>query len=161
MKTVTVYRPSVLENAFHDFDKYMESFFAEAPSSRFFNKQNAVGANLPAVDIRENNSAYVIEADLPGYEEKDIQVHINGGNLTIESVKETQTEENPSAEDAENKKGIYVIRERRLSSFTRSFKLPDNADLEKITAVFKNGVLSLEIKKRTESQKRTIQIEKH
>jgi HSP20 family protein len=54
-----------------------------------------------------------------------------------------------------------MIRERRSSSFSRSFRLPENADPENIAASFKNGILSLEISKRAESQKRVIQINKN
>jgi HSP20 family protein len=149
MKTVTLYRPAVLENAFHDFDRYMESFFGEsplAPARRIFNL-------LPSVDIRERDDAYILEAELPGYDEKNLQVHVEGGTLTIESKTETP--------EAEKKEGAYLIRERRQASFNRSFKLPENANPEEIAAIFKNGVLSLEIKKRPTAQKRVIQIEKN
>jgi HSP20 family protein len=149
MKTVTLYRPSVLENALSDFDRYMDSFWGDSflsPSDRIFNR-------LPAVDVRETDKAYVLEADLPGFEEKDVEVHLDNNTLIIESQKED--------EKKEEKKGSYVIRERRSSAFSRSFRLPENADPEGITASFKNGVLSLEIKKRAEAQKRVIQIGKN
>jgi HSP20 family protein len=141
-----MYRPSTLESALNDFSRYMESFFDDSPlscvGSRILN-------HLPAVDVRETDTSYVLEAELPGYDEKSIQVHLNGGALTIESKEEAE---------AEKKEEHYVLRERRNASFSRTFKLPENADPEHITAAFKNGVLSLEIKKRTETQKRVIQI---
>jgi HSP20 family protein len=142
MKTVTLYRPFTIENALQDFDKYMEAFF---PASR-------ASSQLPAVDIRENDSAYTLEAELPGYDEKNLQVHVNGGLLTIESKKEEA--------GAEKGEGGYLVQERRRSSFSRSFKLPENADSGQISAVFRNGVLNLEIKKRPETQKRAIAIER-
>jgi HSP20 family protein len=61
-------------------------------------------------------------------------------------------------EKDEKAQGTYILRERRLSSFTRSFKLPENADSASVSAGFKNGILTLEINKRAEAQKRTIQI---
>jgi HSP20 family protein len=146
MKTVTLYRPAVLENALSGFDRYMDSFFGDdflTPSDRIFNR-------LPAVDVRETEKSYVLEAELPGYDEKEIEVHLDNNTLTIESKKED--------EKKEEKNDTYMIRERRSSSFTRSFKLPDNADPEGISASFKNGILSLEINKRAEAQKKVIQI---
>jgi HSP20 family protein len=141
-----MYRPIPLESALSDFNRYMESFFDDSPlsgaGSRILN-------HVPAVDIRETDTSYVLEAELPGYDEKSIHVHVNGGTLTIESKEDAE---------AEKKEEHYLLRERRKASFSRSFKLPENADPEHITAAFKNGVLSLEIKKRTETQKRVIQI---
>jgi HSP20 family protein len=153
MKALTMYRPFTIGNALSDFDRYLESFFGDdsmlAPVDRIFN-------HLPAVDVREKENAYLVEAELPGFEEKDIQVHVEGGNLTIESRQEEEKERKEKDKDA--KSGAYLIRERRSNSFSRSFKLPDNADPDQVTASFKNGVLSMEIKKRGEAQKRLIRI---
>jgi HSP20 family protein len=92
--------------------------------------------------------------ELPGYDEKSIEVNINGSNLTIAShQEEVKAEENQGTSH-----GAYLLRERKINSFSRSFKLPENADPEAINAAFKNGILSMEIKKRAEAQKRAIQI---
>jgi HSP20 family protein len=153
MKALTMYRPFTIGNALSDFDRYLESFFGDdsmlAPVDRIFN-------HLPAVDVREKEDAYLVEAELPGFEEKDIQVHVEGGNLTIESRQEEDKERKEKGKDAKN--GTYLIRERRSSAFSRSFKLPDNADPDQVTASFKNGILRMEIKKRGEAQKRLIRI---
>jgi HSP20 family protein len=144
-----------IENALNDFDRYMESFFGESPLT-----PAASFGREPAVDIRETADAYELLAELPGYDEKNIEVHVDGGVLTIETKKEEKTERNVSpAKDEKAAEERYVIRERRSASFSRSFKLPENADMEAITAAFKNGLLSLEIKKRAEAKKRVIQIE--
>jgi len=145
MKTLNVYRP--IQNALSDFDRYFESFFPDsllAPAARIFDQ-------LPAVDILETESAYNLEMDLPGFDENSIDVHVDGSSLTIGSK---QTEEKKS----ECNQGTYMLRERKMSAFTRSFKLPENADPQAVNASFKNGVLSLGIKKRAEAQKRMIQI---
>jgi HSP20 family protein len=148
-----MYRPLTLESALTDFNRYLESFFGDDPSlapvDRVLNR-------LPAVDVREKEDAYIVEAELPGYEEKDIQVHVEGGNLTIESKKEDEKERKENAKEAKN--STFLIRERRTSSFSRSFKLPDNADAEQVSASFKNGILTMEIKKRGEAQRRLIHI---
>jgi len=139
-----------MQNVLSDFDRYFESFFGDSilsPAARLFNQ-------MPAVDIRENENAYVLDMELPGYDEKNIDVHINGSSLTIAS----RQEETKTEEKQDTLQGTYLLRERKINSFTRSFKLPENADPETINAAFKNGILSMEIKKRAEAQKRTIQI---
>jgi HSP20 family protein len=149
MKTLAMYRPNTIQNALSDFDRYFESFFGDSilsPASRIFN-------HMPAVDIQETENAYVLEMDLPGYDEKNIEVHVDGSSLTISSKQEEKQEKK-----SEENQGTYVLRERRLNSFSRSFKLPENADSEAVNAAFKNGILTLQIKKRSETQKRTIQI---
>jgi HSP20 family molecular chaperone IbpA len=143
-----MYRPFSFENALNDFDRYLEPFFGDSvlsPADRIFNR-------LPAVDVREEENAYLLEAELPGYDEKNIQVHVDGGNLTIMSKQEEEKERK------NGKESNFLVRERRSSSFSRSFRLPENADSGAVTASFKNGILSLEIKKRSEAQKRVIEI---
>jgi len=149
MKTLAMYQPNTIQNALSDFDRYFESFFGDsilAPASRLFN-------HLPAVDIQETENAYVLDMDLPGHDEKNIEVHVDGSSLTISSRHEEKQEKK-----SEENKGTYILRERRLNTFSRSFKLPENADPEAVNAAFKNGILNLQIKKRPEAQKRTIQI---
>ena len=149
MKSLTLYRPRILENALSDFDRYLDSFFGDnflSPSERIFNR-------LPSVDVRETEKVYVLEAELPGFEEKDIEVRLDGNNLTIESKRDEKKDEPAVKAD-----GNYLIRERRFSSFSRTFRLPENADPEGISASFKNGILSMEIAKKAEAQAKVIQI---
>jgi HSP20 family protein len=151
MNALALYRPVTIEKALDDFDRYMGAFFGESPMTPAWN-----GAR-PAVDVRETDTAYVLEAELPGYDEKDVEVLVDGRTLTIESKQDRETVKDAKKEE----EGIrYFIRKRRSASFSRSFKLPENADLEAISARFGNGLLSLEIKKRAEAQKRVIEIEK-
>ena len=148
MKAVSLYRPNVLENAFSGFDRYLDSFFGDnflSPSERIFNR-------LPPVDVRETENAYVLDIELPGFEEKDIEIRLDGRKLSIESKKEEEKNE------GDDKR--YLIRERRLSSINRSFMLPEDSDPEGIAANYKSGVLSLIVNKRPEAQKRVIQISK-
>jgi HSP20 family protein len=153
MKTLTFYpsvhRTSTIQNALSDFDRYLESFFGDsvlAPAAKVFN-------HVPAVDIQETDSAYILDMELPGFDEKNIVVHVDGSNLSVTSGQEKKEERKDSEE-----KITYIVKERRLSSFNRSFKLPENADPETVSAAFKNGILTLQIQKRAEAQKRTIQI---
>jgi HSP20 family protein len=147
MNTFTFYRPNAIQNIMGEFDNYFGSLDSLlAPAARIFN-------HTPIVDFRETDNAYIMDMELPGYDEKNINVHVNGFNLTIASKQEDQ-KENKAGEDKDN----YLIKERRTNSFSHSFKLPENADTDTVNAAFKNGVLSLEIKKRAEAQKRVIQI---
>jgi HSP20 family protein len=147
MKAMTMYRPNTIQNALSDFDRYFESFFGDsflAPATRILN-------HLPAVDIQETENAYLVDMELPGYDEKGIDIHLDGSSLSIASKQEETGE-------VKKEEGTFICRERRLNAFSRSFKLPENADPDAVTAAFKNGVLHLEIKKRPEARKRTIPI---
>jgi HSP20 family protein len=154
MKAVTLYRPVSIEKALNDFDRYMESFFGESPLTPV----NRVFRYSPAMDVREIDEAYIVEAELPGLEEKDLEIHLDNRILIIKSKNEENSGKTEGQDRSAEEK--YYIRERRISSFSRSFTLPENADPDKITATFKNGLLCLEIKKRAETQKRLISINK-
>jgi HSP20 family molecular chaperone IbpA len=127
-------------------DDLLESFF-DSTLVPFMG--NRVVNKLPLVDVEETGDTYLVEAELPGFDEKQIKVQVEGGKLTIESSVD---------EEKKEEKKEYLIRERKISSFSRSFTLPENADTEEVSAVFKNGILTLKIKKRTESAKRLVEI---
>ena len=148
MKTLTMYRPGAIQNALSDFDRYFESFLGDS----IFSPATRVLSRLPAVDIRETENAYTLDMELPGYNENNIEIQVDGSSLSIASKQEESREENGSGTDQEK----WILRERRLNSFSRSFKLPENANPEEVSASFKNGILGLEIKKREEAKKKTV-----
>lgn len=153
MKTLAMYRPNAIQSALNDFDRYFESFFGDSvmnTPARIFNQ-------LPAVDVRETEKAYIMDMELPGYDEKDIEIHVDGSSLSIASKQEVAASADGNA-GADKKEGAWILRERKINSFTRSFKLPENSNPEEVSAEFKNGILTMEIKKRPEAQKRAIQI---
>jgi HSP20 family protein len=162
MKTVTLYRPVSIEKAMNDFDRYMESFFGDnmlAPASKAPSGSNF---RLPAMDVRENDEAFAVEIELPGFDEKNIEVHVDGKEITVESKQEEAAQtavEKDSEENIETIKERFLLKERKQSHFRRTFSLPENADYESISAKFKNGILTLDVKKLPEAKKRTIQIE--
>jgi HSP20 family protein len=100
--------------------------------------------SAPAVDITESDKAYEIMAELPGMDEKNIEVKVVNGNLKIEGEKQ---------EEKEEKKKDYYLHERRFGSFQRSFQLPEGVDADKIEATFKKGVLTVTLPKKAEAQK--------
>jgi HSP20 family protein len=123
----------------------MESCFGESPLTP--------AGQVPAVDIREHDGHYTLEMELPGFAEKDVEVQVDGNTLSVASKKEVETREESGTE------GRFLLRERRMTTFNRSFTLPESADPEKISAHFRNGVLELELKKKPETKKRFISIE--
>ena len=104
----------------------------------------------PAVDIREESDGYVLHADLPGVEPKDIEVHMENGVLTIRGERRHETQE-----ERENYKRVERVR----GSFFRRFALPDTADSDKISARCQNGVLEVHIPKQAKVQPRRIAVE--
>jgi HSP20 family protein len=104
----------------------------------------------PAVDIAESEKAYEVTAELPGMEEKNIEVRIANGNLTIKGEKQ---------EEKEEKKKDYYLSERHFGSFERRFRLPEGVDADKIEASFKKGVLTVTLPKKPEAQKPEKKIE--
>jgi HSP20 family protein len=102
-------------------------------------------AKVPAVDIVEKEKEYEITAELPGMEEKNIDVKFADGILTIRGEKK---------EEKEEKKKDYYLSERHFGSFQRSFQVPEGVDADKIDASFKNGVLTVILPKSPEAQKR-------
>jgi HSP20 family protein len=98
----------------------------------------------PAVDIVEKDNVYEITADLPGMDEKNIEVQLSNGNLTIKGEKK---------EEKEEKKKDFYLHERRFGSFERTFGVPEGVDADKIEASFNKGVLTITLPKKPEAQK--------
>ena len=120
-------------------------------------------SNVPNVDVTESKDAYTLDMDLPGRTENDVSLELNEGVLTISSEKtETkQIEDNSDKKEKhenEAEKTQYLLRERRCTSFRRSFTLPKDIDAEAVTAGFKNGVLTVKIPRKAEVTPKKIQI---
>jgi HSP20 family protein len=104
----------------------------------------------PAVDVKEEENRFLILADIPGVDPKDIEVHMEKGMLTIEGKRESETRD--------EKEGYKRV-ERVYGSFTRRFSLPDTADADNIKAESKHGVLEIIIPKRAAEQPRRIKVQ--
>ena len=105
---------------------------------------------MPLVDIREEETRFLIEADIPGVDPKDIEVHMDKGVLTIKGQRTQEKKEQENDRPSRT--------ERVHGSFHRRFDLPDSADPENIQATGKNGVLTIVIPKRPASTPRRIQV---
>ena len=106
---------------------------------------------VPAVDIRESDSSFILTADIPGLTKNDINLLVENKRLKISGKREYN-----------NKDGNveYHYQERTHGSFQRSFKLPISVDEENISATFKSGILTVVLPKTEEAQpkQRTIKI---
>lgn len=135
-----------IDSLFEDFDRgahflpWRRSIFDIDP----FRRREEFSTAVPAMDFVETDKSYEITAELPGLDEKDIEVRLANGCLTIHGEKHEEKEK--------TKKGYY-LNERHFGSFERMICMPDGVDTEKIEATFKKGVLSVMLPKTSEAQK--------
>lgn len=145
MKTLSLFNPTFASDVFDRLDQEL-GLFAPVSSACF---------TTPRVDVRETNESYIMDMDLPGMTEKDIDLNLQDRVLTIASVKEAEkTEDKSKSADGTT----WLIRERRNASFSRRFTLPEDIDPSKVDASFKNGVLTITIPRKPETQPRQITI---
>ncbi|MFW5876340.1 MAG: Hsp20/alpha crystallin family protein [Myxococcota bacterium] len=105
----------------------------------------------PSVNIREDDEAYVVEAELPSLKKEDVKVAVEEGMLTIEGERKLQKEEG-------EKGSKYHRVETAYGSFARRFALPEDADDEKVDARFENGMLEVTIPKSGQKKPRAREI---
>ena len=105
--------------------------------------------NLPAVDIVERDKAYEISAELPGLDEKDIEVTVQDGTVTIRGARQKETEE---------KKQDNYYHERSYGAFARTLMLPAGVDADRVKATFKKGVLEVHLPKAKEAKGKKIEV---
>ena len=103
-----------------------DNLFSGRPTSAF----------APTFEVKETDDAFVIKADLPGVDDKDLDVNLQNGVLTVAGHRDSEARKDDET---------YTLYERQYGSFTRSFSLPDMADSERIEAKLDAGVLTLVI----------------
>ena len=139
------------------FDPFMNSTNMQDRISQFFGDisrqtggdEATWGAWAPAVDIFEKEECLVLKAELPGMREKDINVHVENGVLTLSG-------ERMREEDVKNES--YHRVERFYGNFTRTFALPTTVDVPKIRASYKDGVLEVVLPKAETAKAKRIEI---
>jgi len=109
----------------------------------------AAASFVPAVDIYEDNQKVVLKLEVPGIQEKDLDVRVENHTLTVKGERKFETDE--------KEQNFHRI-ERRYGSFYRAFTLPSTVDTENIGASYNAGVLKLELKKKPEAQPKQIKI---
>ncbi len=104
---------------------------------------------VPAVDVYEDEKAVVLKLEVPGIEEKDLDVSVENHTLTVKGERKMEKEE--------KEENFHRI-ERRYGSFFRAFTLPTTVDTENVQASYNAGVLKLELKKKPEAQPKQIKV---
>lgn len=124
-------------------------------TDRFFSNRwlmNEPGMFIPAVNIKENEKGFNVELSVPGFSKKDFKIAVEEDFLTISAEKEEEKNESNDR---------FTRKEFSSTSFSRSFSLPQNADEDRIEAVYNNGILQLNIAKKEKDKplsKRQIKI---
>lgn len=135
------------------FRRQFDRLFDEFPSRRSladFQPFDRLMSAAPPVDFVEKDGGYEITAELPGLDEKNVDVKLSNGVLSISGEKK---------EEKEEKREGYYCSERRYGSFRRAFRVPEGVDSDKITADFEKGVLKIKLPKTAESKKEEKKIE--
>jgi HSP20 family protein len=131
-----------------DWDSVMEDMLTGIYSS-FPISQNFPRTSYPKADFSASDKAYLLELELPGIEQKDVEIKLEGNILTVTGKKE---------EKSETKEENYYTRERFYGSFRRAFTLPANVIDKDITAAFKDGVLTITVPKKEQEFAKKIKI---
>ncbi len=129
-------------------ESFFGDFFSDSWLRGFFRSEGASGFT-PAVDLRETDDKVLVEAELPGVDPKDVQVHVEGNLLRIRGERKQEKEEKT--------KGYYRV-ERSFGQFERVLNLPEGVDPEKVEAGFKNGLLTIELEKVPIAKPRSIEV---
>jgi HSP20 family protein len=136
--------------------RQLDRFFDEAPLQKRLGEFEPFDRLLswqgtPPVDFVERDNEYEVTAELPGLDQKDVEVKLANGALVIKGEKKLEREE--------KKEGAFYS-ERRYGAFERSFRLPENVDADKIAASFEKGVLKVTLPKsaQTKTEEKKIDI---
>ena len=147
--------PSRFVDPFQNFrsemDRLFDDFMGGLPTlSNLRRSFPAAQVLTPALDVKETEKELVVKADLPGIDEKDVQLTIDNGILTIRGEKK---------EERKDERENYHLVERSYGSFQRSIRLPESVDEDKAEARFDKGVLTVTLPKRPEAVKQQKKIE--
>lgn len=123
-----------------DMDRFLNHLNTDFFDFRTIPEQN----HFPKVDVTETKNEFSISAELPGIDDKDIDVTLDDGTLTLKGEKKVEKED---------KQGEFYSRERSYGSFQRTFKVPETIDQNKINASFNKGILTVKLPKTLESRK--------
>lgn len=130
-----------------EMDRLFNDFMTDTPGSRYDNPTWGL-----AVDIAENDNAFVVKASVPGVDPDDLEITINENTLTIRG----EVQEDDSFEE-----GQYHVRERRYGAFSRSMTLPRSVNRDAIDANYESGVLTLTLPKTEDVMPKRINVKAH
>ena len=137
-----MYMPSIFgESLFDDMFPFDDSFFTSKKNPLY--GKNA--SRVMKTDIKENETSYELDIDLPGFKKDEITAELKDGYLTVSAAKGLD-------KDEEDKKGKYIRKERYAGALSRTFYLGEEIREEEIKAKFENGILSVSIPKEEEKK---------
>jgi HSP20 family protein len=144
-KELTPWRPfGELSSLRREMDRLWENFFGERPLTRMWEREWA-----PSLDVSETRDNFVVKAEVPGIDAKDIDISLTGDVLTIKGEKRQEKEE---------KEEDYHLVERSYGSFSRSVRLPAEVESNKIKASYKNGILNITLPKSEKVKAKEVKI---
>lgn len=127
------------------FDDWMDFPFNDDFDKYFFGKKNPLygkhAKNMMKTDVKETDSSYEVDIDLPGFKKDEINAKLENGYLTISAAKGLD-------KDEKDKKGKYIRKERYAGAMSRSFYVGDAVTQEDIKAKYEDGILKLTIPKK-------------
>jgi HSP20 family protein len=140
--------------AFEEFENRMNRFIERAFADSFADSFAAPAVQqaidwIPPMSIVETDKEFTLTAELPGLDQKDVDVSVEDGLVTIKGEKIQEREEKKEPDDAQKKVYLY---ERSYGSFYRSFALPPTVDAAKVHAVFAKGILKVHLPKSAEAK---------
>lgn len=130
------------------FDDFMDDFAFPNVDKVLYGKH---ASNLMKTDVKETDSGYEVDIDLPGFKKDEIQMQLENGYLTVSAAKGLN-------KDEKNEDGRYVRRERYAGSVSRSFYVGENVTEKDIHPKYENGILSFKMPK---DDKKAIEEKKH
>ena len=114
-----------------------------------FGATNMMRLEMPAIDVYEQDNKLIVEASLPNFNEKDIEVNLSDGGLEIKAEHSTESD---------TKERKYILHETTSSAFYRYINLPAGANVDDAKAIFENGMLRIDVPMEKKSQSKTLQI---
>jgi len=133
-----------------EMDQLFDEFFVPAERRSFAPRAQERGLVMPSIDVHESEQAYTVSAELPGIDQKDIQLDLRDNALTIRGEKRSERNE----EDA----GLRYS-ERSFGRFERTIPLPSEVDADRVEATCENGVLKITLPKNAKASDMTRRIE--
>ena len=135
--------PSIFgENLFDDFFSDPFGMMASQGESPLFGKH---AKNMMKTDVRETESAYELDIDLPGFKKDEVSVELKDGYLTIQAAKGLD-------KDQQDKKGKYIRQERYAGACSRSFYVGEDVEPGEVSAKFEDGILTISVPKMEKKQ---------
>ena len=121
------------------FNNFMDDFFATVPSIFRDDFVTPSFRSFTPVNVKETETDYVLEVVAPGFQKEDFKINLDNNTLTVSTEKKEETE---------NKDERFIRKEFKQQSFSRSFTIDENIDVENISAKYVNGILTLNLAKK-------------